>query len=140
MVAFWDNVKKNMKVWGSVAAEKAEELGKAAATKTEELTKISKVKLEIHQLQRDLDKQFTDLGKFVFNSANDENVTNFAGNEQFFAKVELAQGLISNIDEKNVKIEEIKEEYQSTPESEVESTKAETSEPEKTEKSKSKKK
>ena len=35
----WDNIKKNIKEVGNVAAEKAEELGKVAATKTEELTK-----------------------------------------------------------------------------------------------------
>ena len=46
-MAIWDDLKK----YGNVAAEKAEELGKVAASKTEELTKIGKIKLEIHQLE-----------------------------------------------------------------------------------------
>ena len=139
MVAFWDDLKKNMKVWGSVAAEKAEELGKAAATKTEELTKISKVKLDVHQLQRDLDKQFTDFGKFVFHTVNDENVTNYAGNEQFFEKIKQAQDLISQIKVKEEKIEAIKEEYRSIPQPDEEAeAEAETSEPDQKKEPKSK--
>ena len=113
MSAFWDDLKKNVKLWGSAAAEKAEELGKVAATKTEELTKISKVKLELHQLQRDRDKEFTKLGKFVFEATGNENVTNFAGNEQFFSHVEKAQDLISQIKDKEEKMEQIKADYES---------------------------
>lgn len=118
MSAFWDNLKKNLKVWGSAAAERAEELGKAAATKTEQLTKVSKVRLEIHQLQRDMDKRFADLGKFVYEAADGENVTNFAGNEQFFSHINEAQNLIQQIRAKEKRIEEIKEEYRSGSETE----------------------
>jgi len=138
MVASWNEIKNRMKTWGSVAAEKAEELGKVAATKTEELTKISKVKLEIHQLQRDLDKQYTKLGKFVFDGASRENLTNFAGNEQFFAKIKQAQDLISKIKQKEERVEEIKKEYESAPQAEEEETEKEvdTSESESSDESK----
>ena len=92
---------------------KAEEFGKVAATKTEELTKVSKVRLELHQLQRDLSRKYNELGKLVFNKANVDNVTSFAGNELFFSIVNDIQEIQSRIESKDEKIEEIKKEYQS---------------------------
>ncbi|MEE9167680.1 MAG: hypothetical protein V3U24_09530 [Candidatus Neomarinimicrobiota bacterium] len=127
MAALWDDVKKNLRVWGSAAAEKAEELGKVAATKTEELTKVSKVRLELHQLQRDLDKHFAKFGEFVFEAADKENVTNFAGNKQFITHTERAHELISQIDEKLKRIAEIKKEYENAPDTE-EATPSESAE------------
>ena len=57
MSKIWDDLKSNMKDWSNAAVEKAEEVSKVAVAKTEELTKISKVKLVIHQLQRDKNKE-----------------------------------------------------------------------------------
>ena len=56
MSKIWDDLKSNMRDWSNAAVEKAEEVSKVAVAKTEELTKISKVKLVIHQLQRDKNK------------------------------------------------------------------------------------
>ena len=84
MSNIWDDLKKNLKVWGSAAAVKAEEFGKAAASKTEEITKIGRVKLQMHQLQRELDKTLQALGEFVFGATDDENVSNFTGNEKYY--------------------------------------------------------
>ena len=53
MSKLWDDLKKNMKDWGSVAVEKAEEVSKIAVAKTEEITKIGKHKIDIHQLQKE---------------------------------------------------------------------------------------
>jgi len=111
MSPVWDDLKKNLKQFGSAAAEKAEEIGKVAATKTEELTKVGKVKLEIHQQQRDMDKEFAKLGKHAFVSAVNENVTNFAGNEQFFSHVQRVQDLMDSVKVKEERLEEIKAEY-----------------------------
>lgn len=111
MTALWDDLKKNLKEWGSSAAEKAEELGKVAATKTEEITKIGKVKLEIHQLNRDLEKNYSNLGKYVFETTENENVTNFAGNEQFFSYIKKVQELHKQIKMKEDKVNKIKTEY-----------------------------
>ena len=47
MSKLWDDLKKNMKDWGSVAVEKAEEVSKIAVAKTEEITKISKIKCKV---------------------------------------------------------------------------------------------
>lgn len=118
MGGFWDDLRKNLRVWGSAAAEKAEELGKVAASKTEELTKISKVRLEIHQLQRDLDKIFSRTGKFVYQAASVENVTNFSGNEKLFSFVKEADELIKQIKAKEKRMEEIKKEFRKAQEEE----------------------
>ncbi|MFQ6616572.1 MAG: hypothetical protein ACE5HZ_07370 [Fidelibacterota bacterium] len=126
MGGFWDDLRKNLRIWGSAAAEKAEELGKVAASKTEELTKISKVRLEIHQLQRDLDKTFSGMGKFVYDAASGENVTNFSGNEKFFSFVKEAEELIKQIKVKEERMEEIKKEYRKAEEAEEKADTAES--------------
>lgn len=107
----WDNIKKNIKEAGNVAAEKAEELGKVAAIKTEELTKVGKAKLEIHQLQRDLEKCFASIGSFVFDSTDIENVSNFTGNDKYFKFVKEAKEIKEGIENKETRLEEIRNEY-----------------------------
>ena len=57
MAKIWDDLKSNVKVWSSVAVEKAEEVSKVAVAKTEELTKLSKIKLDIHNIQREIKKE-----------------------------------------------------------------------------------
>ena len=103
-MAIWDDLKK----YGNVAAEKAEELGKVAANKTEELTKIGKIKLEIHQLEKDLEKCFSILGGYVFDSTEKENLSNFSGNDNFFKLIAEAKNLKQNILKKQSSINDIK--------------------------------
>ena len=105
-MAIWEDLKK----YGNVAAEKAEELGKIAATKTEELTKIGKIKLEILQLEKDLQDCFSDLGSYVFDSTEKENVSNFSGSDKFFKLIENVKDLKNNIIDKENSIKNIQEE------------------------------
>ena len=56
MSRLFDDLKETVKEWTTVAVEKAEEVGKIAVAKTEEVTRISKIKLEVHQHERDLAK------------------------------------------------------------------------------------
>ncbi|HIM83576.1 MAG TPA: hypothetical protein EYM55_03010 [Candidatus Marinimicrobia bacterium] len=125
MSNIWDDLKKNLKVWGSAAAVKAEEFGKAAASKTEEITKIGRVKLQMHQLQRELDKTLQVLGEFVFGATDDENVSNFTGNEKYYSTIEKAKILKLKIAEKEGEIEKIRQEFEET----AKSIKLEISEP-----------
>ena len=125
MTNIWDDLKKNLKVWGSAAAVKAEEFGKAAASKTEEITKIGRVKLQMHQLQRELDKTLQALGEFVFGATDDENVSNFTGNEKYYSTIEKAKILKLKIAEKEGEIEKIRQEFEET----AKSIKLEISEP-----------
>lgn len=109
MTNLWDDLKKNMKEWGSVAVEKAEEVSKIAVAKTEELTKISKIKIEIHQLQRDQVKIYENLGRLVAYHAKEENIVNFTGNKEFYILLQKLDEIQVKIDEKQKAIERVKE-------------------------------
>tara|TARA_Y100000748_G_scaffold240639_1_gene204826 strand:+ start:4878 stop:5282 length:405 start_codon:yes stop_codon:yes gene_type:complete len=99
-----------MKDWSNAAVEKAEEVSKVAVAKTEELTKISKIKLVIHQLQRDKNKEIFALGKLVYNHSKVANMSNFTGNSEFFSHVEKIDSLNAQIVEKENEINKIKTE------------------------------
>ena len=111
MSKLWDDLKHNMKDWSNAAIEKAEEVSKVAVAKTEELTKISKIKLEIHQFQRDRRKEREALGRLAYNQAKEANMVNFTGNVEFFTHVENIDSISENIQEKSAEIERIKTEY-----------------------------
>ena len=110
MSKIWDDLKSNMKDWSNAAVEKAEEVSKVAVAKTEELTKISKIKLAIHQLQRDKNKEISALGKLVYNHSKEANMSNFTGNSEFFSHVEKIDSLNVQIIEKENEIKKIKTE------------------------------
>ncbi|NQT97639.1 MAG: hypothetical protein HQ562_07860 [Candidatus Marinimicrobia bacterium] len=90
--------------------EKAEEMSKIAVAKTEELTRISKIKIEIRQLQRDLDKNFEELGRYVRKSADEKNL-NFTGDDEVLVLLGKLSETENVIAEKNKQIQNIKEEY-----------------------------
>ena len=100
MSKIWNDLKSNMKDWSSAAVEKAEEVSKVAVAKTEELTKISKIKLAIHQLQRDKNKEILSLGKLVYSHSKEANMSNFTGNTEFFSRIEKIDNLNIQILEK----------------------------------------
>ena len=110
MSKIWDDLKSNMKDWSNAAVEKAEEVSKVAVAKTEELTKISKIKLVVHQLQRDKNKEISALGKLVYKHSKEANMSNFTGNAEFFSHVEKIDSLNMQIIEKENEIKEIKTE------------------------------
>jgi hypothetical protein len=114
MTKLWNDLKKNMKDWSSAAVEKAEEVSKIAVAKTEELTKISKIKIEEHQLQRELSKNYEEMGRMVTSHAKDDNMVNFSGNQEFFNLVEKIDKIQVEIDAKEVAIQCIKDEYDLT--------------------------
>ena len=79
----------------------------------------------MHQLQRELDKTLQALGKFVFGATDDENVSNFTGNEKYYSTIEKAKILKLKIAEKEGEIEKIRQEFEET----AKSIKLEISEP-----------
>ena len=111
MTKLWDDLKKNMKDWGSVAVEKAEEVSKIAVAKTEELTKISKIKIEIHHLQRDLAKTHENLGRLVAYHAKEENMVNFTGNKEFYRSLQKIEETQVKITDKEGQIQKVKDEF-----------------------------
>ena len=111
MSRLFDDLKETVKEWTTVAVEKAEEVGKIAVAKTEEVTRISKIKLEVHQHERDLAKLYEQLGRFVCDHAKEDNMVNFTGNSEFFDLVLKVDQLQSLIDGKKEDIERVKDEY-----------------------------
>ena len=111
MAKIWDDLKSNVKVWSSVAVEKAEEVSKVAVAKTEELTKLSKIKLDIHNIQREIKKETYLFGKFIYYQANESNIVNFAGNNEFLNHLEKIENLKSQVSAKEMEIENIKTEF-----------------------------
>lgn len=111
MAKLWDDLKQNMKEWSTVAVEKAEEVSKLAVAKTEELTKISKIKIEIHQLQKERTRNFEKLGRLVHQQAQKDNMVNFTGNAEFFNFVEKINENNVSLDNKDTEIEHIKDSY-----------------------------
>ena len=114
MTKLWNDLKKNMKDWSTAAVEKAEEVSKIAVAKTEEITKISKIKIEAHQLQRELSKNYEEMGRKVTRHAKDDNMVNFSGNQEFFNLVEKIDKIQVEIDAKEAAVQRIKEEYDLT--------------------------
>tara|TARA_B100000315_G_C14498265_1_gene551081 strand:+ start:181 stop:615 length:435 start_codon:yes stop_codon:yes gene_type:complete len=111
MSKLWDDLKKNMKDWGSAAVEKAEEVSKIAVAKTEELTKISKIKIDIRQIQKDQNNTHEKLGQFVAEHAKEDNLVNFTGNAEFFSIIKQLDEFNELIEVKSNEIQKIKAEY-----------------------------
>ena len=111
MNKLWDDLKDNMKEWGASAVEKAEEISRVAVAKGEEFTKISKLKFDILQLQKDKSKIYEKLGNLVYQETQNNNVSNFAGNTEFFNFIEDINNFHSSILDKEDEIVLIKKEY-----------------------------
>ena len=111
MSKLWDDLKDNMKDWSTSAVEKAEEMSRIAMAKTEEMTRISKIKFEIHQLHRDMNKSYEKLGKLAYSQIKEDNMASFSGNNDFFQIVSKVESLAEQIQKKKEEIENIKLEY-----------------------------
>ncbi len=111
MNKLWDDLKDNMKEWGASAVEKAEEISRVAVAKGEEFTKISKLKFDILQLQKDESKIYEKLGKLVYQKTQNNNMSNFTGNTEFFNLIEDINNCKSIITDKEEEIVMIKKEY-----------------------------
>ena len=99
MGSFWDDVKQTIKKGATTAVEKTEEYGK-----------IGKIKIDILNVSKQLDKAYRDLGEISF-----ENLK--ASKKKDLAKDKTVQELLTKIDElkqditeKEKEIEKIKEE------------------------------
>ena len=111
MSKLWDDLKDNMKDWSVSAVEKAEEMSKIAVAKTEQMTRISKVKFEIHQIYRELDKVYADLGKLAYKHTKNDHMATFSGNKDFFDLVSKIEDLKLKVNAKESQISEIKKDY-----------------------------
>ena len=111
MSKLWADLKENMKDWSASAVEKAEEVSRMAMAKTEEMTRISKIKFEIHQLQREMTRAYEKLGKLAYSHTKEDHMATFSGNTDFFEIVSRVENIKEKIRHKNEEIEVIKMEY-----------------------------
>ena len=111
MSKLWADLKENMKDWSTSAVEKAEEVSRLAMAKTEEMTRISKIKFEIHQLNREMTKAYEKLGKLAFSHTKEDHMATFSGNTDFFGIVSNVENFKEEIIIKEGEIEKIKLEY-----------------------------
>ena len=111
MSKLWDDLKENMKEWSSSAVEKAEEMSRIAMAKTEEMTRISKIKFGIHQLQREMDRKYEELGRLAYTHTKEDHMATFSGNTDFFNIVNRVDEIKFDITDKESEIEKIKTEY-----------------------------
>jgi len=111
MSKLWADLKENMKDWSTSAVEKAEEVSRLAMAKTEEMTRISKIKFEIHQLNREMTKAYEKLGKLAYSHTKEDHMATFSGNTDFFGIVSKVENIKEEIVLKEDEIEKIKLEY-----------------------------
>ena len=112
MSNLWKEIKENVKEWGAVAIKKADEVSKLAVEKTGDFTKISKIKLDIRQTQKDIDKNFEDLGRYIYVQVKDKNVTSFKMNTEFNEAVKKLDDFKTKIKDFEKEIDNIKKEVE----------------------------
>ena len=92
----WDQVKSNLVEWYTTAADK-----------TEELAKIGVRRYDKFGISRDIERQFTELGSFVY-TALAEGREEFAADPTLLAIIERIKVLEQDLAAKESEIEDIK--------------------------------
>jgi hypothetical protein len=100
MTDLWGDIKKSLGEWATKAADKAGELTREAADKAEEVTKLGKVKLDIFQIKRDIEKQFAELGGMVYKLILDKKTKDFEKNENVKSCLNIIKDLEKKLKEK----------------------------------------
>ncbi len=126
MSNLWKDIKDNVKQWGTAAIEKAEEVSKMAVEKTGDFTKISKIKLDIRQIQKDIDSVFEDLGRYVYLHLKEKGTASFKTNNEFLDSVKKIDDYKSKIKDFEKEIENIKKEVESAKPVKKEASKTKT--------------
>jgi hypothetical protein len=108
MAGIWDDIKKSVGGFASKAAEKAGELTREAAEKAEEMTQLGKVKLDIFQIKRDIDKRYTELGSVVYDLINKNKKVGIADDEKVAALVNDVKGLEKQLQAKEEQYQKIR--------------------------------
>jgi len=112
MSNLWKEIKDNVKEWSSAAIKKADEVSKLAVEKTGDFTKVSKIKLDIRQTQKDIDKNFEDLGRYIYIQVKDKNVTSFKTHTEFNDSIKKLDEFKSKINNFEKEIDNIKKEVE----------------------------
>ncbi len=97
----WSDMKKGLKDIGSVAVEKAEEFGKLASEKAEELTRTGKLRLDIMQYNRSMNRAFAKIGEEAYQLQASGKLKDLVKTETFL----VAQQEIDSLKQKIVDTE-----------------------------------
>ena len=111
----WDDIKKTVKEGVSVAAEK-----------TEEYTKIGKVKVDILNIKRNIDKLYEDLGKQVYDLLSQGKKGDLASNKRIGELFTKLKEQTAALKKKESEIEDIKQDVATKAKSRHEAQKTET--------------
>ncbi|HPD25730.1 MAG TPA: hypothetical protein P5078_01705 [Candidatus Marinimicrobia bacterium] len=109
MTSIWDDIKKSVGGFASKAAEKAGELSREAAEKAEEMTQLGKIKLDIFQIKKDIDKNYTELGRVVYGLLNQNTKGNLIKNEKVASLVNSIKELEKKLKDKEAQYYKIQE-------------------------------
>ncbi len=121
----WDDVRKSLQDLGNLAAEKGKVFSKAAADKAEELTRTGKLKLDILQVNREIDHLFSQLGGKVYHLKSENALDTIPGDAEI-------QKIFEKIKQLEAKKKDLEKKVESMPEEKAETEKAKkaTEEPE----------
>ncbi len=116
MGKFWQDVKDSVKKGVTTAADKTEEYGK-----------IGKVKLDIMNLNKQLDKNFKDLGEKTYETLKAKSKANLADDSAAKDMVAKIDEVKKNLADKEAEIEKIKAEAEKKePKTKADSTEKKT--------------
>ena len=97
MAGFWDDITKTVR-----------DFVDTVVVKTEELTKIGKIKVDIINNKRTIEKNFTDLGGKVYHIIVEEKKTQIAGNKEIKEIITRLKNLEKQLHGKEAELEAVK--------------------------------
>lgn len=99
-----ENIWKSLKKTLDGALKKAGEITREAADKAEEVTKLGKIKLEIFQIKKDIEKKQAELGSLIYDKIKDSDKKRLEISENMRA-------FVKDIEELEKKLKAKEEEY-----------------------------
>ena len=108
MSSLWDDIAKTIR-----------ESVDSVVGKTEELTKIGKIKVDILNTKRQVEKNFSELGGKVYHMIAEEKKSQIAGNKEVKEIIARLKDLETTLEEKNEELERVKSKEEVEEETEV---------------------
>lgn len=97
MANLWDDIAKTIREGVDTVVEKAEEL-----------TKIGKIKVDILNIKRNVEKKFSELGGRVYHLIAKEKKTGVSNDKEVKELIECVKILEKDLDEKKLELEKVK--------------------------------
>jgi len=98
MESLWEKIKKGVRDGLSATVEK-----------TDELTRTGKLKLDISAIRRDINRNFTELGRVVYRMISEEKAEEITTDQEVISLVEKINALQLGLKQKEEELREIKE-------------------------------